>query len=171
MFIVFFRVAPIVISLGFGAYVLLAGRKSGIILIAAGLALLWCHFRFGTVWMSFKALKIGEIDRAKMWIDYIAYPQFLSNQHRSYYHWIKGAIHASRENLDEAEEHLLAAMNGSLRTSNDRSVVAACLADLSLKRGDKESTLKYLEQAKEEQHGEGAETLIRKIETVINEEN
>lgn len=88
------------------------------------------YFRYGPIRPAFLALQRDDIATSKRLIATIKFPQLLSAQASSYLHWIHGVIAAEGHDFVRAEEQMQLAIDGHLRTSNDRCVAMGTLAHI-----------------------------------------
>lgn len=168
MFTPLVRIFLISAALCLGIYLSYTQRLiDGLVPFVAGLVLLWSHFRCHSVWLAFKALKRGDLKRADNLTGQIQFPNALNKEHLAYYHWIRGACMANQGNLEAAEKHFCAALEGKLRTPNDRAIVAISLAELALKQDQLDMANTYLQRAESEEHSQGAQSLIIRIKDRI----
>lgn len=137
---------------------------------ALGAWMIYGYARYGTVRLAYHAARSGDTARAMRLLQMVRRPERLSAQSLAYYLWIRGAVEADHGNLEEARGHLLGALNGPLRSSNDRCVVACTLAQIELKAGNATAAGEFLERAKTEAHGPAADAVIQEIEKKIEGE-
>ncbi len=147
MFSTSVRIALIVAALGLGLVEVSTGNSIGYCLIAAAALLAYGHFRYGPVWLAFRALKAGDADRAARLLSQVKRPSWLSSPQRAYFEFASGALAAARGADADAEQHLRAALAHELRTDNDRCAVEVDLARLLAKRGDRVAALEVLAAA------------------------
>ena len=120
---------------------------AGIIFVAAAILLIG-HFRNGPIRPALMALNKGRMEEAKTLVNSVRYPHLLSAQSRAYYHWIRGILAANDPaDLTFAEKELLLAINGSLRTSNDRCLAMASLAEVVVQSNDFTRAYELLDSA------------------------
>lgn len=142
------RLALVVSSIGFGIYLIRAGDSLGWMLMVVAALLVYGHFRYGTVWLAFRAVKRSDMDRAARLLTQVSNPKTLSSQQRAYFEMVSGMVAAHREQGAEAEQHLQASLDYRLRTENDRAIVEATLAELLAKRGDISGARALLDSAR-----------------------
>lgn len=164
------RFILIILGTGLGIALINQGNWMGAFpLLAAGL-LAFGHFRYGTVWLAFRALRKGDMDRADALLEKVADPNRLNAQCRAYYDWIKGVVSTARGELDQARQHLESAVGGALRTSTDRSVALCCLAEVAAKSGDEDEAREILDSARAEPHAPSVDPIISKVESMMQKE-
>lgn len=118
-----------------GAYRLSSGNQDGAMLLVASGLLVYGHFRYGTVWLAYRAARAGKFERAGQLLSQISRPSILSSQMRAYYEFVHGAVAANSDRNEQAEQHFRNALQFKLRTDNDRCVVEINLAELLAQRG------------------------------------
>src|SRR6266850_2707300 len=136
--------------------------SSWLCLVAAGL-LVWGYFRYGTVWVAWKAMQTGQMSRGRQLLEGTRFPQLLAAQSRAYYEMARGMLAADGRDWVTARRHFVAALSGRLRTSNDRSLTACQLAVANAELGDVAEARKYLERARSEGHKPGVAALIESV--------
>lgn len=136
---------------------------AGFLLAAA--ALVYAHFRNGTVWLAFHALRGGDSEEARRLLDAIRRPGWLDRQSRAYYEWIRGTLALEAGNREDAVDRLRAALEGGLRTDHDRCVVACVLADTLLDLGGREEAAALLRRARALPHREELDPEIDRVES------
>ncbi len=146
------------------------GEVEGMVFLFIAVCLGFGQFRYGTVWLAFSALGKNDIDRADSLITKISDPSKLNSQNRAYYNWVKGAVAMSRGEYGQAKDFFELAASGALRTSNDRSAIACCLAEIAAKTGDQTAANEQLEKARSEPHKPGIDGVISDIEKMLQAE-
>ena len=141
-------------------------------MLAAGLCLssalfVLGYFRHGTVWLAFRAIRKGQVDRADSLIRRTHNPSWLDARQRTYYELLKGALAGERGDLEAAETHLRAALAGKLRTGNDIGVAKLTLAEVLLHRGDRDSAKALLEEVQAEPADSGLQAHSNRVEEQI----
>ena len=165
MFSLATRILLILAATAFGTYQLLVGRPIGIAALAAGGLLLFGYFRYGPIRPAFAAVQTGDIERAERLISTIRFPHLLNTQSRAYLHWIKGSLEAGhKDRLASAEDNLLRALDLGVRTSHDRCVLVATIAEVAARRGDLARARKLLDDARGIPHREGASEYIDRLQ-------
>ena len=124
------------------------GIGSAWYLYLASFIILLTHFLFGNIWAAFGMLRKGKIPEAELLVNQIKRPEFLSKQHRAYYHFIKGMIALQKEELQEGEIQLKQALERGLRSPNDNALTALNIAHIYFRQQKLEPCRKYLSQSK-----------------------
>jgi len=141
------RLALAVVSFLLGCYRLIAGDYAGVVLLAASAFLTYGYFKYGTVWLAFRAVARGEMEQAAGLLRQVKRPDALRAEDRSYYELASALVCASRAQNEEAERHLRSALAHPLRTENDRGMAEALLAQLLIARDELVAARKVLDQA------------------------
>jgi tetratricopeptide (TPR) repeat protein len=150
-----------------GIWGLVQGRPTAYLyLVGAGL-LVWGHFRYGPVWLAFRALKKGDRERAANIIERIRHPDRLNRENTSFYYWIRGTLRTDSGDLDAAYRDLRKAAKGDLRTPSNKGVLYCQLADLAVLRREIDEAKNFLALAKAEKPGGHVFPMIEKIEQRI----
>ena len=120
---------------------------AGLFAMAAAfyLAGLW---RNGPVWLAVRKARRGDLPSAEALLNQIKSPERLGATQRPYYYYLRGVLEQRAGNVQAAELHFRNADSGRLRTSDDRALVKAHLAELALQRGERELAATLLESAK-----------------------
>ena len=163
------RLGLVALLVAVGGYQVSIDRTSGWLLLVAAGGLTYGYFRYGAVWAAWRALKAMKYDRAKALIETVNNPQLLAPQQRAYYHFTQGILRMRDSKFGIAAEHLASAAEGSLRTSNDRSVALLTLAEAKVKGGEIDVAREYLAKAKEMPHKDGLGEAIRQVESLVDE--
>ncbi|HYQ14811.1 MAG TPA: hypothetical protein VEQ58_03610, partial [Polyangiaceae bacterium] len=137
-----------VVSFLFGVYRVISGDYAGLALLAASAFLAYGYFKYGTVWLAFRAVSGGEIDKAAELLQQVKRPSSLGAQERAYYELASGFVCASRAQNEQAEQHLRLALQNQLRTDNDRALAEAILAQLLVARDEPTEARRVLEAAR-----------------------
>jgi hypothetical protein len=158
------RIAFILMAATYGIYKLAGGHQSGYLFLAASGLLAFGYFRYGPIRPAFLAMRRGDLTAARKHVQTIKFPKLLSAESRAYLHWVNGVIAAEISgDFPHAEEQMRSAINGRLRTSNDRCIATAELARIVAKGNDVKKALQLLEQAEKIPHRNGARAYLDKL--------
>lgn len=135
------------VSFAFGCYQVVSGHYVGLVFFAVAAFLAYGYFKYGTVWLAFRAVARGEMEGAAKLLAQVRKPEALGAQDRGYYELASGFVCASRGQNERAEAHLRAALAHELRTDNDRALAEAVLAQLLIARDEMVEARKLLERA------------------------
>ncbi len=116
----------------------------GVLLIGL---VVWGYFKEGTVILAAKQYKNKQYEKAKELLLSIKNPDRLNKRRRPYYELILGNIAVQYMDYEEAERHLGKAAVMGLRAS-DLGTAIMHLANISLRKKDKEKGLLWIAQAK-----------------------
>ena len=163
------RLLVIAISVALGIHALPENPFQATLFFVVVPLIVYGYFRYGTVWLAFRAMRKGRLGRAERIIDKVRFPDWLRASDRAYYEWIKGALASERGDDEAAELHLRAAIDRGFRTANDRSVAKASLADILLSRGDPESARECLAEARSTPHKATLDPFIEQIEARLQD--
>lgn len=140
------------------------------IIIGFGVCLLiWGYFREGTVIMAAREFHAKNYDRAEELLKEIENPAHLGKHRRGFYEFIYGSIELHRANFETAERHFQIASRFKFRNSNDKAIILIHLANINLRKNDKERALAYLEKTKSLKVTFRVKQLTEKIELQINQ--
>ena len=88
----------------------------------------------------------------------------LSTQSRAYYHWIQGALAAgSDDDLEFAEEQMKLAIDGELRTPNDRCIATAILSKIAFLNNEPERARQILADAYAIEHKDATNEFLGQL--------
>jgi outer membrane PBP1 activator LpoA protein len=135
MFTATVRFALATIASCYGVYLISAGDRTGVLGLAVAALLVYGYFRYGTVWLAFRAAQQDNIERARRLLSQIKYPSLLASQSRAYYELLAGHIALSQQQESTAETHFRTSLNYRLRTQNDRCLAEVTLAEILAKSG------------------------------------
>lgn len=158
------RIIIVVIAAAYGSYKLANGDQSGYVWLAAAAIFVIGYFRYGPIRPAFVAMQCGHVDAARKLIETIKFPKLLSAQSRAYLHWIHGVLATQdTNNLAYAEEQMRLAIDGHLRTSNDRCLATATLAHIVAQNSDVERAKQILRDAEQIPHKDNASDYLNKL--------
>ncbi|WP_129716400.1 hypothetical protein [Pedobacter sp. SYP-B3415] len=125
---------------------------------------LWSHFKQGSVLQASKYFKNGDHARAAALLAETKNPDRLARNRRGYYEFMLGNIALKQENFDAAELHFQIASRFPVGGKNDKAFVLIHLANLALRRKDKERVTAYIKRARELAVTERAKSIIEQID-------
>jgi tetratricopeptide (TPR) repeat protein len=94
-------------------------------------------------------------------------PDRLGRHRRGFYEFIYGNLELYKQNYEEAEKHFQIASRFPLRNQNDKAIVLVHLANINLRKKDKEKAKAYVEKAKTFKISARVKNIIEKIESEI----
>ena len=129
--------------------------------------LIWGYFREGTVVMAAREFHAKNYEEAEILLKEIEDPDRLGRHRRGFYEFIYGNLELHKHNYEEAEKHFQIASRFPLRNQNDKAIVLVHLANINLRKKDKEKAKAYVEKAKTFKISARVKNIIEKIESEI----
>ncbi|WP_291399820.1 tetratricopeptide repeat protein [Daejeonella sp.] len=129
--------------------------------------LIWGYFREGTVVMAAREFHAKNYEEAEILLREIEDPDRLGRHRRGFYEFIYGNLELHKHNYEEAEKHFQIASRFPLRNQNDKAIVLVHLANINLRKKDKEKAKAYVEKAKTFKISARVKNIIEKIESEI----
>lgn len=129
---------------------------------------IWSHFKHSSVLLASKYFKNGAFDRTESLLAEVGNPDRLARNRRGYYEFMRANIALKKEDYELAEHHFQIASRFPLGGKNDKAFVLIHLANLALRKKDKERCKVYLDKAKELAITAKAQDIISKIEKEAN---
>lgn len=139
---------------------------SAAVILMIGL-LIWGYFREGTVVMAAREFHAKNYEEAETLLKEIEDPDRLGRHRRGFYEFIYGNLELHKHNYEEAEKHFQIASRFPLRNQNDKAIVLVHLANINLRKKDKEKAKAYVEKAKTFKISARVKNIIEKIESEI----
>ena len=125
---------------------------------------LWSHFKHSSIVLASKYYQQGNYERTERILSEVPNPDRLAKKRRGYYEFMKANIALRNGEYDQAEQHFQIASRFPLGGTNDKAFVMIHLANLALRKKDKERSTAYINRAKELAVTSKAKDLISKIE-------
>jgi tetratricopeptide (TPR) repeat protein len=129
--------------------------------------LIWGYFKEGTVVMAAREFHAKNYEEAEILLKEIEDPDRLGRHRRGFYEFIYGNLELHKHNYEEAEKHFQIASLFPLRNQNDKAIVLVHLANINLRKKDKEKAKAYVEKAKTFKISARVKNIIEKIESEI----
>lgn len=129
--------------------------------------LIWGYFKEGTVVMAAREFHAKNYEEAEILLKEIEDPDRLGRHRRGFYEFIYGNLELHKHNYEEAEKHFQIASRFPLRNQNDKAIVLVHLANINLRKKDKEKAKAYVEKAKTFKISARVKNIIEKIESEI----
>lgn len=129
--------------------------------------LIWGYFKEGTVVMAAREFHAKNYEEAEILLKEIEDPDRLGKHRRGFYEFIYGNLELHKHNYEEAEKHFQIASLFPLRNQNDKAIVLVHLANINLRKKDKEKAKAYVEKAKTFKISARVKNIIEKIESEI----
>ncbi|MCZ4242458.1 hypothetical protein [Pedobacter punctiformis] len=128
----------------------------------------WSHFKHSSVLLASKHFKNNEFAKTREMLAEVSHPERLSKSRRGYYEFMQGNLALKDEDYDKAEYHFQIASRFSVGGKNEKSYVLIHLANLALRKRDKERAVAYTALAKELATTQRSQDIIVKIEKEIS---
>lgn len=158
------RIAIVVLVTAYAVYQLANGDRSAYVLLAGAAFIGLGYFRYGPVRPAFMAARHDDFDTARRHLGSIRFPNLLSPQSRAYWHWTNAILAAQDPSqIDSAEDEMRQGVGGALRTSHDRCLATATLAELVTRQGRIEEALGLLAEAERFPHRDTAEDYLNEL--------
>lgn len=135
------------LAFALGTYLVISGRYLGLALLAASAFLAFSYFKYGPVWLAFRAVAGGQMDKGAELLQQVKEPASLGARERAYFELASGFVCASRAQNERAEQHLRGALAHELRTESDRALAEAVLGQLLSARGELAEARAMLDRA------------------------
>ena len=130
-----------------GVYGLIKGDYLGMVGIGISALLAYGYFKYGNVWLAFRSVSAGQMEKAAQHLQQVGRPAALGTEERAYFELASGFVCASRGQNAQAEQHLRVALANELRTQNDRALAEAILAQLLIARDELTEARSVLDEA------------------------
>lgn len=139
------RVLLILASLILGVVALVRGpARAGVLFLTAAAALIYGHYRYGTIWLAFRAYRRGEVERAASLLAQMRPTALLRKRDLAYYHFLRGAIAEQRGEGSVAAGAYANAVQGPRCPPDLRNLSVLRLAHLAADRNDDEGAREYI---------------------------
>ncbi|MHA4896750.1 hypothetical protein ACXZ1K_18520 [Pedobacter sp. PWIIR3] len=129
---------------------------------------LWSHFKHSSIVLASKYYQQGDYEKTERILEEVPNPDRLAKKRRGYYEFMRANIALKKNEFDVAEHHFQIASRFPLGGTNDKAFVIIHLANLALRKKDKERSLAYIKRAKELAVTPKAKDIISKIEKEAN---
>lgn len=171
MFALRTRIFIVLFLLVFSVYKLANGIQSGYLPLLAAAVIAIGYFRYGAIRPAFMAMMRGDVESASRHVETIRFARFLSAESQAYLHWVNGWLASQNaEKLDYAVEEMRLAIEGSLRTRNDRCAAMIALVEVLLMNDEKTAALELLEQAEQIPCREKTTRCLNDLKTKLEKE-
>ncbi|MES2827429.1 MAG: hypothetical protein V4687_04725 [Bacteroidota bacterium] len=129
---------------------------------------LWSHFKHSSIVLASKYYHQGDYEKTEGILAEVPNPDRLARKRRGYYEFMRANIALKKEDYEAAEYHFQIASRFPLGGTNDKAFVLIHLANLALRKKDKERSSAYIQRAKELAVTPKAKDIITKIEKEAN---
>ena len=120
----------------------------GITLILPTVIVGFSFFRNEKMILALNAMRTGDTDKAKNYVNRISAPQFLPKKQHAYVLFLKAVLNTQELGLAQSEGLLRKAMTMGLRTGQDNAVARMHLAGICAQTGRKKEAVTLLAEAK-----------------------
>lgn len=143
------RVAIAAATLFFNVFLFINGNWGwGItFLLVTGIVIL-SFFRNESMILALNQMRLGNTDKAKMYINKITHPQFLPRKQHAYVLFLQAVMNTQEFGFTKSEQYLRKAIALGLRTGQDNAVARMHLAGICIQTGRKSDAEKLLAEAK-----------------------
>ncbi|MFT6243726.1 MAG: hypothetical protein ACJA0U_000366 [Salibacteraceae bacterium] len=120
----------------------------GITLILPTVIVGFSFFRNEKMILALNAMRTGDTDKAKNYVNRISAPQFLPKKQHAYVLFLKAVLNTQELGFAQSEALLRKAMAMGLRTGQDNAVARMHLAGICAQTGRKKEAVTLLAEAK-----------------------
>lgn len=120
----------------------------GIVMIFVSAIVGFSFFRNEKMILALNAMRMGDTQKAKNYINKISAPQFLPKKQHAYVLFLKAVLSTQELGFAKSEELLRKAISMGLRTGQDNAVARMHLAGICAQTGRKTESLTLLAEAK-----------------------
>lgn len=120
----------------------------GITLILPTVIVGFSFFRNEKMILALNAMRTGDTDKAKNYVNRISAPQFLPKKQHAYVLFLKAVLNTQELGFAQSEGLLRKAMTMGLRTGQDNAVARMHLAGICAQTGRKKEAVTLLAEAK-----------------------
>jgi len=120
----------------------------GIVMIYISAIIGFSFFRNEKMILALNAMRMGDTQKAKNYINKISGPQFLPKKQHAYVLFLKAVLSTQELGFAKSEELLRKAISMGLRTGQDNAVARMHLAGICAQTGRKSESLTLLAEAK-----------------------
>jgi hypothetical protein len=120
----------------------------GITMILPTVIVGFSFFRNEKMILALNAMRTGDTDKAKNYVNKIKSPQFLPKKQHAYVLFLKAVLNTQELGFAQSEQLLRKAMEMGLRTGQDNAVARMHLAGICAQTGRKKEAVTLLAEAK-----------------------
>ena len=143
------RCALAVLTLFFNAYLFVDGHWGwGITFIFVTALVILSFFRNENMILALNQMRLGNTDKAKMYINKISHPNLLPKKQHAYVLFLQAVMNTQEFGFAKSEQFLRKALALGLRTGQDNAVARMHLAGICAQTGRKTEAEKLLAEAK-----------------------
>jgi hypothetical protein len=143
------RCAVAALTLFFNAYLFVDGHWGwGITFIFVTALVIVSFFRNENMILALNQMRLGNTDKAKMYINKISHPNLLPRKQHAYVLFLQAVMNTQEFGFTKSEQFLRKAISLGLRTGQDNAVARMHLAGICAQTGRKTEAEKLLAEAK-----------------------
>ena len=137
------------IALGFNVFLFINGNWGwGITFLFVTAIVILSFFRNESMILALNQMRLGNTDKAKMYINRITHPNLLPRKQHAYILFLQAVMNTQEFGFSKSEQYLRKAIGLGLRTGQDNAVARMHLAGICLQTGRKSEAEKLLAEAK-----------------------
>ena len=137
------------IALGFNAFLFINENWGwGITFLFVTAIVILSFFRNESMILALNQMRLGNTDKAKMYINRITHPNLLPRKQHAYVLFLQAVMNTQEFGFSKSEQYLRKAIGLGLRTGQDNAVARMHLAGICLQTGRKSEAEKLLAEAK-----------------------
>ncbi|MEY3236026.1 MAG: hypothetical protein RI883_127 [Bacteroidota bacterium] len=137
------------IALGFNVFLFINGNWGwGITFLFVTAIVILSFFRNESMILALNQMRLGNTDKAKMYINRITHPNLLPRKQHAYVLFLQAVMNTQEYGFSKSEQYLRKAIGLGLRTGQDNAVARMHLAGICLQTGRKSEAEKLLAEAK-----------------------
>jgi hypothetical protein len=137
------------IALGFNVFLFINGNWGwGITFLFVTAIVILSFFRNESMILALNQMRLGNTDKAKMYINRITHPNLLPRKQHAYVLFLQAVMNTQEFGFSKSEQYLRKAIGLGLRTGQDNAVARMHLAGICLQTGRKSEAEKLLAEAK-----------------------
>lgn len=143
------RVAIAATLLFFNVFLFVNGNWGwGIVFIFVTAIMILSFFRNESMILALNQMRLGNTDKAKMYINRITHPNLLPRKQHAYVLFLQAVMNTQEFGFSKSEQYLRKAISLGLRTGQDNAVARMHLAGICIQTGRKSEAEKLLAEAK-----------------------
>lgn len=143
------RIILALVATCFNVYLFASGHWGwGIFFIFITALIILSFFRNENMILALNQMRVGNQDKAKVYINKISHPHLLPKKQHAYVLYLKAVLGAQELGFAAAEQLLRKALSLGLRTNEDNAVARMHLAGICAQTGRRQEALTLLSDAK-----------------------
>ncbi|MFM7644993.1 MAG: hypothetical protein ACKO5N_09410 [Sphingomonadales bacterium] len=143
------RIALALVATSFNVYLFVSGHWGwGIFFIFITALIILSFFRNENMILALNQMRVGNQDKAKVYINKISHPNLLPRKQHAYVLYLKAVLGAQELGFNASEQLLRKALALGLRTNEDNAVARMHLSGICAQTGRRQEALNLLADAK-----------------------